>query len=238
MKEQLLQTNQNFAPQSDPLSPQGQSSSSRQAKHTNPLQKPPKPKTLRMPGQQNKQPISSTQQQFNPSSQANSARPSSITAKKPTRVSDIEEETSTTEMTPRNEREAYLLKQKQRMKSQAERRRQLQQQEDQKKQTIQDKIENARRRKEAERNRLLELKKSKRSSSTQGRFFQPGMNKDLEEFQLTKDTDDEPRIVKTGKQTSKPFFSRRLRNSSQSYGAGKMNDRADGTKIGTGTSNL
>ncbi len=55
--------------------------------------------------------------------------------------------------------------------------------EDQKKQSIQDKIENARKRKEEERKRLIEMRKNKRSSSTQGRFFQPGgLNKDLEDF--------------------------------------------------------
>lgn len=104
--------------------------------------------------------------------------------------------------------------------------------------SIQEKIDNARKRKEEERQRLIEQRKSKRSASTQGHFFKPtAMNADLDDLHLSRvQHDSETKVIKTGKQTSKPFFNRRMRNSSQNPPTEKNNDGKD-TRIGRGSVN-
>jgi hypothetical protein len=101
--------------------------------------------------------------------------------------------------------------------------------------SIQEKIENARKRKDEERQRLIEQRKSKRSASTQGHFFKPtAMNADLDDLRMQHDS--ETKVIKTGKQTSKPFFNRRLRNSSQNPPTDTNNDARE-TRIGRGSVN-
>ena len=119
--------------------------------------------------------------------------------------------------------------------------RQKQEQEEQKKLSIQEKIDNARKRKEEERQRLVEQRKNKRSASTQGHFFKPAaMNADLEDLNMSKMQHDnsETKVIKTGKQTSKPFFNRRLRNSSQNPPTDNNGEARESSRIGRGSVNV